>query len=92
MIPATIGPAPILVAPIGFMMTDGTAGTCTKETMPKEMTGNTANYRSLYASGRIRRAGRQTDNSQHRGCRNEHRLHNYLLLDHASAGPILAWR
>jgi hypothetical protein len=56
MIPATIGPAPLLVAPIGFMMTDGTACTCAKETVSNEMPGDAADHRSFYAPCRLRRA------------------------------------
>jgi transposase len=45
MIPAAIGPAPLLVAPIGFMMTNGTACTRPEETVPNEMPGDTADHR-----------------------------------------------
>ena len=55
MIPAAI--APLLVAPIGFMMTDGTAYTCPDEAMvPDEVPGNATDHRPFYAAGRLRRA------------------------------------
>jgi hypothetical protein len=50
MIPA----APLLVAPIGFMMTDGTACTCPKETVSGKMPGDAADHRSFYATGGLR--------------------------------------
>jgi hypothetical protein len=58
MIPAAIGSALLLVVPVGFMMTDGTACTCPKEAMvPHEMPGDAADHRSFYAAGRFGRAG-----------------------------------
>src|ERR1700724_1807642 len=72
-IPSAVG---ISLAPIGFMMSDGTAHACPKEAvMPDEVPGDAADHRSFYASRRLGWAGRQTDNGKHRGCRNEHRLH-----------------
>ena len=57
MIPTAIGPALPLVAPIGLMMTDGTACTCPKEAVvSNEVPGDSADYRSFYATGRLRRA------------------------------------
>jgi hypothetical protein len=54
MIPAAIGSALLLVVPVGFMMTDGTACTCPKEAMvPDEMPGDAADHRSFYAAGRF---------------------------------------
>src|SRR3984893_13170503 len=72
--------AGISLAPIGFMMSDGTSRACPKETVSNEVPSDAADHRSFYATGRLGRAGRQTDSGQHRGCRNEHRLHNHLLL------------
>ena len=56
MIPAAIGPALLLVAPIGFVMTDGTACAGPEETVSNEMPGEAADHRSFYATGRLRRA------------------------------------
>ena len=56
MIPAAFGSAPLLVAPIGFMMTNGTACTRPEETVPNEMPSDTADHRPFYATGRLRRA------------------------------------
>ena len=53
-IPSAVG---MSLAAIGFMMTDGTACTCPEEAVvPGEMPGNAADYRSFYATGRLRRA------------------------------------
>jgi hypothetical protein len=76
-IPSATG---ISLAPIGFMMSDGTAHARPKEAVvPNEMPGDAADHRSFYASRRLGWAGRQTDNGKHRGCRNEDRLHEHLL-------------
>jgi hypothetical protein len=88
-IPSAAG---ISLAPIGFMMSDGTAHACPKEAVvPDEMPGDAADHRSFYASRRLGWAGRQTDNGKHRGCRNEDQLHEHLLktgwLAHWSVEP-----
>ena len=54
MIPVAFGSAPLLVAPIGFMMTDGTACTCPKKTVSNEMPCDAADHRSFYATGGLR--------------------------------------
>ena len=51
MIPAAIGPAPVLVTPISLMMTNCTACTCPKETVSNEMPGDAPDHRSFYATG-----------------------------------------
>jgi hypothetical protein len=62
------------------MMSDGTPHACPKEAVvPDEMSGDAADHRSFYAARRLGWAGRKTDNGKHRGCRNEHRLHEHLL-------------
>jgi hypothetical protein len=72
----SLAPIPLTAAPISFMMSDGTAHACPKQTVvPDEMPGDTADHRSFYASRCLGWAGRKTDNGKHRGCRNEHRLH-----------------
>jgi hypothetical protein len=84
-IPSAAG---ISLAPISFMMSDGTAHACPKEAVvPNEMPGDAADHRSFYASRRLGWTGRQTDNGKHRGCRNEHRLHEHLL----KTGWIAHW-
>jgi DNA end-binding protein Ku len=56
-------------------MSDGTAHAGSKESVvSNEVPGDAADHRSFYAPG-FRWAGRYTDNSQHRGCRNKHRFH-----------------
>ena len=58
-IPSAAG---ISLAPIGLMMSDGTAHACPNEAVvPDEMTGDAADHRSFYASRRLGWAGRQTD-------------------------------
>jgi hypothetical protein len=53
----TVAPSPLAVTPIGFMMSDGAAYTCPKETMSNEVPGDAADHRSFDASGRLRWAG-----------------------------------
>jgi hypothetical protein len=87
-IPAAIGRAPLLVVPICFMMTDGTSRTGPKETMSNHMPCDTADHRSFCATGRLRRARRQTNNRQHGSCCNEYRLHNISFwIAHCPGGP-----
>ena len=76
-IPSTAGipftPIPFAGATVGFMTTDKTSRTRAKQTMmPDEMTGHPSNHGTLYTSRCLGRAGRQTDNGQHRGCRYEY--------------------
>jgi hypothetical protein len=47
-----LAPIPLGGAPIGLVMTDGTARTCPKETVSNEMPGDAADHRSFYATGR----------------------------------------
>src|ERR1700687_3887430 len=71
----TVTPTALAVAPVGFVMSDGTAHAGSKESVvSNEVPGDAADHRSFYAPG-FRWAGRYTDNSQHRGCRNKHRFH-----------------
>jgi hypothetical protein len=80
-------PIPLAAAPVGFVTTDQASRPRAQEAVvPDDMSGNAADHSTLGATRRPGWAGRQTDNSQHRGCRNKHRLHQHLLL-----GWIAAW-